>query len=61
LGEEKYILCKHINMSMADANEMTVYERRMQLDILTKDVEEQKKRMEENKSNNRPTKIWGKR
>ncbi len=50
LQEELYILCKHINISFSDAENMATYKRREQINILKEDFERQKRQIESDKA-----------
>jgi hypothetical protein len=50
LEDEKHVLTKHVNMTYNDVENMSVYQRRMQIEILKEDVERQNKELEKQKS-----------
>ncbi len=50
LEQEKYVLMKHVNMSYSDFENMSVHQRRIQLDLLIDDVERQAKEIEKQKN-----------
>lgn len=53
LEEEKYILMKHVNMTYNDIENMSVYQRRLQIDILKEDVDKQAEEAKKQKSSSK--------
>ena len=58
ISEELYILAKHINISYYEALEMSVYERRMQIEILKEDIDRQNKEIESQKQASKAKSKW---
>lgn len=58
ISEEVYILAKHINISYYEALEMSVYERRMQIEILKEDIDRQNKEIESQKQASKNKSKW---
>lgn len=46
--KERYIITKHTNTSYTDTSSITPYERRLLIDFIIEDLEQEKKAIEEN-------------